>query len=218
MGGPAGDFRSMPALSTTQSFEEISIMAASTLPESSADRRALTDINTVFESDGFVYLIRVIGTNKVKVGWSRNPFDRVAQLRTACHDELCVQAWLIGSRGLEARLHSLFGELKIRGEWFDDKDGVIRLFFDMAATENKHAYNLLADDNLPRNVSFQGGEVGTFEARRSHFEGALKLCEDAISSMLERQGKYKRMLDFLNQHDGDITFGEALNRQTAKTS
>lgn len=80
---------------------------------------------------GFVYLVNQINKpHVVKIGWSRNPFFRVATLRTGSAEHLGIAKWVEGSRRDEAFLHKRFSALRVRGEWFHDADGDIHRAFD----------------------------------------------------------------------------------------
>lgn len=80
---------------------------------------------------GFVYLVtQVHKPHVVKIGWSRNPFFRVATLSTGSAEPLALANWIEGSRSDEAFLHKQFATLRVRGEWFHDVDGAIRCTFD----------------------------------------------------------------------------------------
>lgn len=68
----------------------------------------------------FVYCIRVRGTNHVKIGFSKDPTQRLATLQTA-HAELLDLELIIRTRNyreLEQKLHNKHKDKRIRGEWF----------------------------------------------------------------------------------------------------
>ena len=64
----------------------------------------------------FVYCIRVRGTNRVKIGFSKDPMRRLAALQTA--HATCDY------RALEKELHRKHNGKQIRGEWFAFPKGV----------------------------------------------------------------------------------------------
>lgn len=68
----------------------------------------------------FVYCIRVRGTNRVKIGFSRDPAQRLATLQTAHADLLDLELILRTSdyRARESELHRKHSGRRIRGEWF----------------------------------------------------------------------------------------------------
>ena len=68
----------------------------------------------------FVYCIRVRGTNRVKIGFSKDPHQRLATLQTA-HADLLDLELVIKTRDyrtLERELHHKHRGRRIRGEWF----------------------------------------------------------------------------------------------------
>jgi hypothetical protein len=69
-------------------------------------------------------------------------------------------------------------------------------------------------ENAPRNVPFYDGEkvryIPTLSAKRPHLLSAITLRDDNITFCVERKKEYTKMLDFIDQHGGSITFGEAL--------
>lgn len=65
---------------------------------------------------GHVYFILV--GDKVKIGYSARPLDRLRALQTSHPDKLHILATLPGSQKTEGRLHERFDRYKVRGEWF----------------------------------------------------------------------------------------------------
>lgn len=74
--------------------------------------------------NGYIYLIRDRKTWLTKIGFSGNPHKRLRQLThesTLLPEPLdfhLLDAWK-GTLQEEQRLHSFFGEWRIRGEWFN---------------------------------------------------------------------------------------------------
>jgi len=65
-----------------------------------------------------VYLIRAGLTGPVKIGKADDPRGRRSELQVAHYEELhLLRAW-VGGLAEELRLHDLFADLRIRGEWF----------------------------------------------------------------------------------------------------
>jgi hypothetical protein len=54
----------------------------------------------------------------VKIGWSKDPERRLAQLATACPHELTLLGEITGTVLDEQALHRAFAHLRARGEWF----------------------------------------------------------------------------------------------------
>lgn len=66
-----------------------------------------------------VYLIADYQRTVCKIGYSENPIKRLAQLQTSSPSPLVLLNTLVGDRKLEKRLHEIFWEYKIKGEWFE---------------------------------------------------------------------------------------------------
>jgi len=65
---------------------------------------------------GFVYFAQ--SGDFIKIGWSRDPKRRVAQLGTACPLPIALRLIVSGSKEDERHFHALFVHLRERGEWF----------------------------------------------------------------------------------------------------
>lgn len=85
---------------------------------------------------GAVYCIGSPRSQNVKIGWSRDPVARVAQLQVAHADPLRLLAWFPGSRRDEWIMHRTFAELHIRGEWFENQEN--HIVASMAAILERH--------------------------------------------------------------------------------
>ena len=74
-------------------------------------------------------------------------------------------------------------------------------------------------DTAPCNVPFYDGHkvryIPTLSAKTSHLLSAIKLRKDNIGFCEMRNREYLKMLDYINQHGGDITFGEAIIKTDA---
>jgi Meiotically up-regulated gene 113 len=65
---------------------------------------------------GFVYFLRA--GKRVKIGFSKNPFTRISDLRTNIADPLDNVVIFKGSRLDEQRLHRRLRAYRMEGEWF----------------------------------------------------------------------------------------------------
>jgi hypothetical protein len=70
-------------------------------------------------SEGFIYLVHAVGTNRIKVGHTFSPESRLRQLRTASPFPLRVLACWPGSVSAERRVHALLSQYRKVGEWFE---------------------------------------------------------------------------------------------------
>lgn len=65
---------------------------------------------------GFVYILR--DKDQVKIGFSKNPRNRIATLQNNSGRALRVAACIPGTLEDEQRLHARFSTYRIHGEWF----------------------------------------------------------------------------------------------------
>jgi hypothetical protein len=54
----------------------------------------------------------------IKIGFSKNPQDRIIKLQTASPFKLTLMRTVPGNKKLETELHARFRHLKSHGEWF----------------------------------------------------------------------------------------------------
>lgn len=69
-------------------------------------------------SAGFVYFIRAGRTYSVKIGWARDPENRLDQMQVGCPHKLHLIGFAPGSHGDEKEWHHTWPQLRQRGEWF----------------------------------------------------------------------------------------------------
>jgi len=82
---------------------------------------------------GWVYCIRDDTAQAVKIGFSRNPKRRIAQLQTANPTRLRLIGVMESVEAFEQFMHWTHRERRLYGEWFDDADeGVSNIFALMA--------------------------------------------------------------------------------------
>lgn len=67
----------------------------------------------------YVYVIHATGTNRIKLGFSTKPKERLAQLQTGSPFPLQMLACWPGSRARENRLHRYMAQFRQVGEWFE---------------------------------------------------------------------------------------------------
>jgi len=65
---------------------------------------------------GFVYFIH--GGDRIKIGYSKEPEDRLTALQVSTADRLQIIGSIVGDQRKEKSLHDQFRHLHIRGEWF----------------------------------------------------------------------------------------------------
>lgn len=69
-------------------------------------------------TSGQIYLIRADQTDSVKIGFSVDHVKRIASIQTGCPHPLILVKWWLGSLQDERRLHSIFADRRLVGEWF----------------------------------------------------------------------------------------------------
>jgi hypothetical protein len=70
------------------------------------------------KADSYVYFAREISTGLVKIGYSRNPYQRLSSLSSEVRSQVVLLAIAQGSKKTEADLHALFRSDWAYGEWF----------------------------------------------------------------------------------------------------
>lgn len=95
---------------------------ASALRDAEAERKYLYRRSDVFDEAGYVYFARF--SDRIKIGFSKNPSSRVAELRVAIPD-LVLLGTFQGTESDEADLHNKFSDLLIGGEWFRAEDRLL---------------------------------------------------------------------------------------------
>jgi hypothetical protein len=68
--------------------------------------------------DSYVYFIKAEGLNRVKIGISKEPQERLKQLQTGSPIKLSLMAFTPGDIELERSLHNKFSHIICDGEWF----------------------------------------------------------------------------------------------------
>lgn len=66
-----------------------------------------------------IYVVSQGESAIVKIGRGGNPKKRVAELQTGSPAPLLLLWTCDGDEKLESHLHAVFGEYRVRGEWFD---------------------------------------------------------------------------------------------------
>lgn len=73
---------------------------------------------------GYVYFVRS-ADNAIKIGYSKNPPGRLAELQCSNPAELTLIGSFRGTRVDEQDLHTMFCHHRIRGEWFHDDEELL---------------------------------------------------------------------------------------------
>ena len=78
----------------------------------------------------FVYAIRNIDKNEVKIGYTIDPIKRLSQLQCATTDTLEILCTFSGGLTEESILHQKLDEYRITREWFRAEYFVLKTFLE----------------------------------------------------------------------------------------
>ncbi len=71
-----------------------------------------------------IYFIQNEVTKNIKIGKSNNPLKRLSSLMTGSAESLILLRVIDGDRAEEKKLHEMFSDYRIRGEWFRDNEQI----------------------------------------------------------------------------------------------
>jgi hypothetical protein len=143
-----------------------------------------------FHETGAIYFIRNARADEIKVGHSRDPRKRLADLKVGSSFELELIGVIAAAREIEPIVHRQFYEGRIRGEWFYDRGITSQWLMDMTQgeplhrhvwklvetreilctwdeatrTHIKHVWDTALSEWVPRLPSFKGGKSVKVEA------------------------------------------------------
>lgn len=98
-----------------------------------------------------IYFIRCPAMNAVKIGFTSDPYKRMASMQVGCPAELVMHGYFQGKMGDERWLHSKFGSQRIRGEWFTESKEMLA-FFDEVIAKGMPRYTQEQNDEFDRFV------------------------------------------------------------------
>lgn len=76
---------------------------------------------------GTIYYIACMETNRVKIGYTKSrPENRLDSFRTGCPTPIQLMCAHPGTKKDEAHFHELFAHLRLRGEWFEMGEELLR--------------------------------------------------------------------------------------------
>ncbi len=74
---------------------------------------------TLLKTASRIYFIQAVSGGAVKIGTtSQRVGSRLNQIQTGHPEPLQLLGWLPGGRGVESRIHAIFADERLRGEWF----------------------------------------------------------------------------------------------------
>lgn len=80
-----------------------------------------------------VYFIQVGEHGPIKIGVSKSPGKRLAQLQTSHAEPLQLRAVQVGGRDLEMALHERFAAYRMSGEWFTPATDIVNYYLSIKA-------------------------------------------------------------------------------------
>jgi hypothetical protein len=80
-------------------------------------------------TEGYIYCISDGYKKAAKIGFSRNPQRRLAQLQTASATVLELRGVIPSIRLFESFMHNIFRDRHIHGEWYDNSDEYVSDIF-----------------------------------------------------------------------------------------
>lgn len=80
----------------------------------------------------FVYLVQARETKNIKIGWSRNLWNRLAAIQAHSGDRIDLRMHFVGShmRRHEQHLHKMFKPHRLYNEWYSPAPEIIELIDD----------------------------------------------------------------------------------------
>lgn len=73
-----------------------------------------------------VYILKAVGTPRIKIGWATDVASRIRSLKTGCPYPVELIATIESEDPvIERELHKLYREYRVHGEWFELPDKAI---------------------------------------------------------------------------------------------
>lgn len=107
---------------------------------------------------GYIYFLLAPGTQRIKVGFSKNPTQRIRLLRTMSSEPLVTLVILRGSRQHELMLHAHFKRDRAHGEWFSATDQILAFAQSFKNLENISLEKIRRFSHHQENLGVTDGE------------------------------------------------------------
>jgi hypothetical protein len=107
----------------------------------------------------YVYFIYAKHCHLIKIGYSADPYRRLAQLRDGCPDELSLLALRIGGPDEERAFHAHYKAQRERGEWFRICDCLlqqVKRAHSLGTVQFEDRAAAILADLIPRAPMFEG--------------------------------------------------------------
>ncbi|WP_437889323.1 DUF1376 domain-containing protein [Phytobacter sp. V91] len=85
--------------------------------------------------NGYVYFIKNPASGLIKIGYSKNPWARLSELRRNYGSELTVVATIKTVEKSETSIHAAFDQYRVEGEWFVESECVKAVILAVVAGE-----------------------------------------------------------------------------------
>lgn len=111
-------------------FSDEEIKEANKLPKKNIEHTNKNKPNVVpYNKKGFVYFLKAEKTNWYKIGMTNNLHDRLNQLRPIMPFKIKIAYYIKANNRykLEKKIHKVFKDKKINGEWFELSTNDIQL-------------------------------------------------------------------------------------------
>jgi hypothetical protein len=83
----------------------------------------------MYNYPGWIYFISEENNNRVKIGYSKDPYKRLKQLQTGNSNKLILLNAIPGSQKEERKWHKLFCHSKINNEWFHLSEEILTFIY-----------------------------------------------------------------------------------------
>lgn len=85
--------------------------------------------------NGYVYFIKNPASGLIKIGYSKNPWARLSELRRNYGSELAVVATIKTVEKSETTIHAAFDQYRVEGEWFTESECIKAVILAVVAGE-----------------------------------------------------------------------------------
>lgn len=142
---------------------------------------------------GFVYIIRAIGTNRFKIGFSKDPERRLLELQSSQSPfDLQIQKshWFVDAQTLEGCLHKKYREFRVKGEWFEIPS---ELIIELAGAKSEYIKNKFP--HLPNDYCFAGNVILS-GIEDLHDKTTVIAFVDFVNHLISECGDFSRKINY----------------------
>lgn len=82
------------------------------------EKRLSEHVRSLRDEGGYVYAIGVVGHDRVKIGRSRDPQQRLSHVQVGCPWDVVLVALVRGGTQAEEAIQSALRTAHVRGEWY----------------------------------------------------------------------------------------------------